>query len=67
MGQLRGRNVATQTGAQLELIQQVILSEAEQDPEFKKLLLEQGQQMINSLPNGEIATAVEAVIAQLRV
>lgn len=65
MGQLRGQNVATQTGTQLELIQQVILSEAAQDPEFKKLLLEQGQQMVDSLPTGEIAIAVQSAIAQL--
>jgi hypothetical protein len=41
------------------------LSEAEQDPSFKQFLLQQGQQIISSLPSEDITIAVQAAIAQL--
>ena len=63
--QLSDQNIATTGEAQKDLIQQVLLSEAERDPRFKQLLLQQGQQMIESLPNREIAIAFQAAIAQL--
>ncbi|MBD2207813.1 pentapeptide repeat-containing protein [Calothrix sp. FACHB-1219] len=65
--QFKQQNVATTVSTQLELIQQIIGVEAEKDPEFKQLLIEQSQQVIGSMPKGEVATAVEAAIAQLRV
>jgi len=64
--QLKQQNVATTTSTQLELIQQVIGVEAEKDPGFKQFLIEQAQQVIGAMPKGEVATAVEAAIAQLR-
>jgi uncharacterized protein YjbI with pentapeptide repeats len=65
--QFKQQNVATTVSTQLELIQQIISVEAEKDPGFKQFLLEQSQQVIGSMPKGEVATAVEAAIAQLRV
>jgi uncharacterized protein YjbI with pentapeptide repeats len=64
--QLSAQNVATTPAAQQELIQQILLSEAEQDPAFRQFLLEQGQQIMGSLPNGEIAIALQNAIAQLK-
>ncbi len=64
--QLSAQNVATTAATQQELIQQILLSEAEQDPAFRQLLLEQGQQMVGSLPSGEMAIALQSAIAQLK-
>jgi uncharacterized protein YjbI with pentapeptide repeats len=63
--QLSAQNVATTAATQQELIQQILLSEAEQDPAFRQFLLEQGQQIIGSLPSGEMAIALQGAIAQL--
>jgi len=65
--QLKQQNVATTKSTQLELIQQIIGVEAEKDPGFKQFLIEQAQQVIGAMPKGEVATAVKAAIAQLRV
>jgi hypothetical protein len=65
IGQLDAQNGATTSATQRELIQQVLLAEADQDPVFRQLLLEQGQQIVDRLPNGEIAIAVQSAIAQL--
>ncbi len=65
--QFKQQNVATTVSTQLELIQQIIGVEAEKDPGFKQFLIEQSQQVIASMPKGEVATAVEAAIAQLRI
>jgi uncharacterized protein YjbI with pentapeptide repeats len=64
--QLSDQNVATTAATQQELFQQILLSEAEQDPAFRQFLLEQGQQMVGSLPSGEIAIALQNAIAQLK-
>lgn len=64
-GQLSAQNIATTAATQQELIQQILLSEAEQDPTFRQFLLEQGQQIVGSLPSGEIAIALQSAIAQL--
>jgi uncharacterized protein YjbI with pentapeptide repeats len=66
IAQLKGQNVATSASTQLELIQQVILAEAQQDAGFKQLLMEQQQQIVSAMPKGAIATAVQAAINQLR-
>jgi uncharacterized protein YjbI with pentapeptide repeats len=63
--QLGAQNVATTAATQQELIQQILLSEAEQDPAFRQFLLEQGQQIIGSLPSGEMAITLQGAIAQL--
>lgn len=66
INQLKGQNVATTSSTQLELIQQVILTEAYNDQDFKRILVEQGQQIVSAMPQGEIATGIQAAIAQLR-
>ncbi len=63
--QLSAQNVATTAATQQELIQQILLSEAKQDPTFRQFLLEQGQQIMDSLPSEEIAIALQSAIAQL--
>lgn len=63
--QLTDQNVATTPEAQQELIQQVLLSEAERDAQFRRFLLQQGQQIVDSLPNERIATSVRAAIAHI--
>jgi uncharacterized protein YjbI with pentapeptide repeats len=67
MTQLDQQNVATTPSMQVELIQQIIGVEAEKDPGFKQLVIEQAQAVIAAMPKGPIATAVETAIAQLRV
>ncbi|MGC1309428.1 MAG: pentapeptide repeat-containing protein [Phormidesmis sp.] len=62
---LTRQNVATTDEAQQELIQQILLSEAEQDPRFQQFLLHQGPQMISSLPNSGVANALQAAITAL--
>ncbi|HIK07176.1 MAG TPA: pentapeptide repeat-containing protein [Trichormus sp. M33_DOE_039] len=66
INQLKGQNIATTVSTQIDLIQQIILAEAGKDQLFKKLLLEQGQQVVSAMPKDEIATAIQAVIAQLK-
>jgi uncharacterized protein YjbI with pentapeptide repeats len=66
IAQLNEQNVAIQASTQLELIQLMLLAEARRDPEFKQLLIEQEQQIISAMPKGKIATAFQAVIAQLK-
>lgn len=66
IAQLDGQKVATSPSTQQELIQQLILSEAEIDTVFKQFLLQQGQQIINAMPTQAMAAAVQVVIAQLR-
>src|SRR5579883_937035 len=65
--QLKQQNVATTASTQLELIQQVIWTEAEKDLGFKQFLFEHTQQIIESIPKGALASAVEAAISQLRM
>ncbi len=62
---LNTQNVATTLETQQELIQQVLLSEANKDPQFKQFLRQEGEQIIGSLPDANIAAAVSSVISQL--
>lgn len=64
-GHLSTQKIATTAATQQELIQQILLSEAEQDPTFRQFLLEQGQQIVGSLPSGEIVIALQSAITQL--
>jgi len=63
--QLQGQSVATTSDMQAELIQQVILTEAQKDPFFKQFLVQQGQQVAEALPESAIASAIRYAIAQL--
>lgn len=65
LNQLRSSNVATTANEQTELIQFVILEEAQRDPQFKQFLLQQAQQILAALPESSIATALRGAIAQL--
>ncbi|MBW4472725.1 MAG: pentapeptide repeat-containing protein [Stenomitos rutilans HA7619-LM2] len=65
LNQLRSSNVATTANEQTELIQLIILEEAQRDPQFKQSLLQQEQQILAALPERAIATAIQNAIAQL--
>lgn len=64
--QLQNQSVATSSVQQAELIQQVILTEAKKDTIFKQFLLQQGQQIVEAIPESAIATAIRNAIGQLR-
>ncbi|WP_192881705.1 pentapeptide repeat-containing protein [Nostoc sp. CENA543] len=66
LAQLTGKSVATTTATQGELIKQLLLHEAEKDKIFKQLLILQGQQIIDNLAEGTIASAIKEAIAQLQ-
>ncbi|MEG4443207.1 pentapeptide repeat-containing protein [Microcoleus sp. AT9_B5] len=63
--QLSGQKVAATAETQVDLIQQVMLAEAEKDPIFKQFLRQQGQQILATIPEGAIAAALRGAIAQL--
>ncbi len=63
--QLQGQNVATTVVTQAELIKQVLLSEVQKDAIFRQLLVLQGQQLPDAMPDGVFATAIREAIAQL--
>jgi hypothetical protein len=63
--QLQGQSVARTSDMQAELIQQVILTEAQKDPFFKQFLVQQGQQVAEVLPESAIASGIRNAIAQL--
>ncbi len=63
--QLQQQNIAITPGTQAELIKQVLLTEAEKDSIFKQLLVLQGQQFTDAIPQGAINTAIQEAIAQL--
>ncbi|BAY78842.1 pentapeptide repeat protein [Nostoc linckia NIES-25] len=64
--QLQSQNVAISINQQAELIQQLILNEAKNDPFFKQFLLQQGQEIANLIPDSAIATAIQQAYSQLR-
>ncbi|MBD2677525.1 MULTISPECIES: pentapeptide repeat-containing protein [Nostoc] len=64
--QFQSQSVAISTSQQSELIQQVILNEAKNDPFFKQFLLQQGQEIANLIPESAIATAIQQAYSQLR-
>ncbi|WP_416670115.1 pentapeptide repeat-containing protein [Egbenema bharatensis] len=57
--------IATTPTMQTELIQQILLREAQDDPAFRRILLQQQQQILTALPPGTIASAIRGAIAQL--
>lgn len=63
--QLTSLNVATTEDTQTELIQQVMLAEADKDKVFKQYLLQQGDEICQAIGNNLIAQAIQSVIAQL--
>ncbi len=65
LSQLQGKSVATTSEQQTELIEQVIIAEAQKDPFFKQFLLQQGQQITTTMPENVITSAIQNAIAQL--
>ena len=57
--------IATTPNLQEELVQQIVLTEALNDQNFRNLLLVQQQKILATLPPGAIATAIQSVITQL--
>lgn len=64
--QFQTQKVATTSDQQAELIKEVILREAEKEPFFKQIFVQQGQQIADLMPGSAIATAIRNAIAQLR-
>jgi len=64
--QLQNQNIATSPDTQVELIQQIILSEAQKDKVFEQFLLQQDQQILDTMDDNAIASAIQAAIAQLK-
>ncbi|MGB3292090.1 MAG: pentapeptide repeat-containing protein [Phormidesmis sp.] len=65
LARLQTLNIATTPDAQAELIQQLVLSEAQKDPAFAALLVQENRQIMAALPAGSVASAVQNVIASL--
>lgn len=59
------QDIATTPPMQIELIQQILLREAENDPAFRSFLLQQQQQILRALPPGTLALAIQRAIVQL--
>ncbi len=59
------QDIATTPPMQTELIQQILLKEAQNDPAFRRFLLQQQQQILTALPPGTITSAIQGAIAQL--
>jgi hypothetical protein len=57
--------VAVTLRTQTEFIQQILLPEAQKDAVFKQFLLQQGQQIISTMPESAIASAIRGAVAQL--
>lgn len=66
LGQLKHQNVATTSATQRDLIQQVLLSEADRDPVLKQFLLKKGQHILDRLPDGEFKIAIRNAISLIR-
>ena len=65
LNKLTSSKVATTPQQQTELLLFILLEEVKRDPSLKESLLQQGQQIINAMPNSAIATAFQDAIAQL--
>lgn len=61
------QDIATTPQMQTELIQQILLKEAQNDPAFRRFLLQQQQQILTALPAGTIASAIQDAILQLSI
>jgi uncharacterized protein YjbI with pentapeptide repeats len=65
LAQLQEKSVATTSQMQAELVEQILLTEAEKDPIFKQFLVQQGQQITSIMPESAIASAIRRAIATL--
>jgi uncharacterized protein YjbI with pentapeptide repeats len=60
LNQLQQQNVAMTPDLQAELIEQILLAEAEKDPAFKDILLNQGQQAVDAMSESAIPQSGDA-------
>lgn len=63
--QLKQQDIATTGTAQLELIQQLLVSEAESDPEFRGYLLKESQQILQTMAGTPLTNVIQGAIAHL--
>lgn len=66
LAKLQRQSVATDVEMQAELVQQMILAEAQKDLILKQFLIQQEQQIVSAFPQGILSTAIKSAIAQLR-
>lgn len=66
LAHLENKLIATTPHAQTELVEQVILAEAEKDWFFKQVLLQQEQEIISTMPEESLAIAFKQAIDRLR-
>ncbi|MBE9063692.1 pentapeptide repeat-containing protein [cf. Phormidesmis sp. LEGE 11477] len=65
LARLQTLKIATTPATQTELIQQLLISEAGDDPAFAELLIQQKDQILAALPEKAIAAAIQGAIAIL--
>ncbi|MEM7065225.1 MAG: pentapeptide repeat-containing protein [Cyanobacteria bacterium P01_B01_bin.77] len=63
--QLKQQEVATQKTEQLELIQQLIVAEAEADPEFRAYLLKESQQILQAMAGTPLTQVIQGAVKVL--
>lgn len=63
--QLKQQDVATTGPAQLELIQHLLVAEAENDPEFRRYLLKESQQILQAMAGSPLTHIIQGAISQL--
>ncbi|MBD2200958.1 pentapeptide repeat-containing protein [Calothrix sp. FACHB-1219] len=66
LAKLQRQSVATNIETQADLMQQMILAEAQKDAILKQLLIHQEQQIIAAFGEGLLARAIQSAIAQLK-
>ncbi|MDF5708975.1 MAG: hypothetical protein PUP90_15255, partial [Nostoc sp. S4] len=66
LAKLQRQSVATDLEMQAELVQQMILAEAQKDLILKQFLIQQEQQIVSAFPQSILSTAIQSAIAQLR-
>ncbi len=67
LAKLQLQSVAATEETQAELMQHMILAEAQKDLVLKQFLIQQEQQIIAAFPQGILATAIQNAIMQLRL
>ncbi len=63
--QLKQQDVATTGATQLELMQQLIVAEAEADPEFRAYLLQESQQILQAMAGTPLTQMIQNAITQI--
>jgi len=63
--QMKQQDVAPTGSQQLELIQQLLVAEAESDPDFRAYLLQQGQPILQAMAGTPLVPVIQGAIGQL--